>query len=78
MVIFQGALQYLSDEDIAWIFRRYSNTIIEWQSNEGLGLYEFGFSLSDVLTDGRRHVLREVVTGWLHREILPVLCAEPA
>ena len=77
MVIFQVALQYLSDEDIAWIFRRHSNAIIEWQSNEGLGLYEFGFCLSDVLTDGCRHVLREVVTCWLHREILPVLCAEP-
>ncbi|MCU9854904.1 hypothetical protein OFM29_01750 [Neisseria gonorrhoeae] len=73
MVIFQGALQYLSDEDIAWIFRRHINAIIEWQSNEGLGLYEFGFSLSDVLTDGCRHVLREVVTGWLNREILPEL-----
>ena len=78
MVIFQVALQYLSDEDIAWIFRRHSNAIIEWQSDKGLGLYEFGFSLSDVLTDGRRHVLREVVTGWLNSEILPVLCAEPA
>lgn len=78
MVIFQVALQYLSDEDIAWIFRRHSNAIIEWQSNEGLGLYEFGFSLSDVLPDGCRHVLREVVTGWLHREILPELYAESA
>ena len=28
MVIFQVALQYLSDEDIAWIFRRHSNAII--------------------------------------------------
>lgn len=78
MVIFQVALQYLSDEDIAWIFRRHSNAIIEWQSNEGLGLYEFGFSLSDVLPDGCRHVLREVVTGWLHHEILPKLYAESA
>jgi len=78
MVIFQVALQYLSDEDIAWIFRHHSNAIIEWQSNEGLGLYEFGFSLSDVLPDGCRHVLREVVTGWLHREILPELYAESA
>ena len=77
-IVLRDALNYLSDADISWLFSRHSNAIIEWQSNEGLGLYEFGFSLSDVLPDGCRHVLREVVTGWLHREILPVLCAEPA
>lgn len=77
-IVLRDALNYLSDADIAWLFSRHSNAIIEWQSDKGLGLYEFGFSLSDVLTDGRRHVLREVVTGWLNHEILPVLCAEPA
>lgn len=77
-IVLRDALNYLSDADISWLFSRHSNTIIEWQSNKGLGLYEFGFSLSDVLTDGRRHVLREVVTGWLRREILPELYYEQA
>lgn len=77
-IVLQDALLHLSDADIAWLFSRHSNAIIEWQSNKGLGLYEFGFSLSDVLTDGRRHVLREVVTGWLNREILPELYNEQA
>lgn len=74
-VVFQGALSYLSDEDIAWLYSRHSSAIVEWQSNGGLGLYEFGFSLCDILNDGIRHVLREVVCGWLHREILPELSA---
>lgn len=77
-IVLQDALHHLSDADIAWLFSRHSNAIIEWQSNKGLGLYEFGFSLSDVLTDGCRHVLREVVTGWLRREILPELYNEQA
>ena len=77
-IVLRDALNYLSDADISWLFSRHSNTIIERQSNKGLGLYEFGFSLSDVLTDGRRHVLREVVTGWLRREILPELYNEQA
>ena len=76
--VFQNALSYLSDADIAWIYSRHSEDVIEWQSKEGLGLYEFGFCLSDVLTDGCRHVLRKVVSGWLHREILPELYVEPA
>lgn len=73
--VFQNALSYLSDADIAWIYSRHSEDVIEWQSKEGLGLYEFGFCLSDVLNDGHRHILRQVVCGWLHREILPVLSA---
>lgn len=77
-IVLRDALNYLSDADISWLFSRHSNAIIEWQSNKGLGLYEFGFSLSDVLTDGCRHVLREVVTGWLRREILPELYNEQA
>lgn len=77
-IVLRDALNYLSDADISWLFSRHSNAIIEWQSNKGLGLYEFGFSLSDVLTYGCRHVLREVVTGWLRCEILPELYNEQA
>ncbi|OSI12974.1 hypothetical protein [Neisseria canis] len=57
----------LSDADILWLFSRYRCLIIDWQSNNGLTINDFGYCVEDVMEGSvaAAGLRREVVCRWV-------------